>query len=77
MYISGLISQEKYLMKREVFNNQASPQHATRSTATATASSIRQQLDAMLGEYARPQAKVLPDQDKADWYEHIGSKYNR
>lgn len=45
------------------------------SQELATTSVVRQQLDALLGKYARQRPGATPAQDKAAWREHLQEKY--
>lgn len=38
-------------------------------------SQVRQQLDDLLGRYARPRPSVTADEDKRFWHEHLEEKH--
>ena len=44
-------------------------------TANRQTSTIRQQLDNILGKYAQKRPAVSPAEDKAAWHQHIENKY--
>jgi len=44
-------------------------------TADRQTSAIRQQLDNILGKYAKKRPAVSPAEDKAAWHQHLKNKY--